>query len=159
MNTDVTSRKMPCIFIVTHGPRSIEFKLKISVSDFRRENPKLLVNCRSELRKQISGLCFAILNEMQETDFENTLSCVVLIHFWNHCTILLCQRDTEIQLIKSNYYLQRFRSIWYKYIFYNVFKMHALYEYQIFSSLNENPAVNYATLNYPMMLIGYASQN
>ncbi|VDO11856.1 unnamed protein product [Brugia timori] len=51
------------------------------------------------------------------------------------------------------YYLQRFRSIWYKYIFYNVFKMHALYEYQIFSPLNENPAVNYATLNYPIITI------
>ncbi|KAK6112709.1 hypothetical protein QQG55_48730 [Brugia pahangi] len=58
---------MPCIFIVTHGPRSIEFKLKISVSDFRRENPKLLVNCRSELRKQISGLCFGASKDSHNT--------------------------------------------------------------------------------------------
>ncbi|VIO89012.1 Uncharacterized protein BM_BM9928 [Brugia malayi] len=54
-------------FIVTHGPHSIEFKLKISVSNFRRENPELLVNCRSELGKQISGLCFGASKDTDNT--------------------------------------------------------------------------------------------
>ncbi|KAM3728271.1 Glutamine-dependent NAD(+) synthetase [Dirofilaria immitis] len=75
-------------FIVVHGPRSIEFELKINVAGLHPENSTLIVNSQSELRTQISGLIAirfgaskdidnivdaeTVLNEMQEMDFEHT---------------------------------------------------------------------------------------
>uniref|UniRef100_A0AAF5PKW1 Uncharacterized protein n=1 Tax=Wuchereria bancrofti TaxID=6293 RepID=A0AAF5PKW1_WUCBA len=194
-------------FIVAHGPRSIEFELKINVADFRRENPKLLVNCRSELRMQISGLITirfgaskdadntvaaeTILNETQETDFENTFimrgidsfleslhNTIMSAEYGNGLisfSILIIYQEAEfMQFVEQK---SRLRLLTYAELqnsrlnskAYKDFIVFGINTYSIMCSkwmlymstkyfhrlIDENPAVNHRTLNYPYDVIGY----
>ncbi|VDN83450.1 unnamed protein product [Brugia pahangi] len=207
--TQMLRQEECCVsFIVAHGPRSIEFEFKINVADFRRENPKMLVNCRSELRMQISGLITirfgaskdtnniadaeTILKETQETDFENIFvmrgtnpfleslhNIIMLAEYGNGLigfSILILYQEAEfMQFVAQK---SRLRLLTYAELqnsrlnskAYKDFAVFGINTYSITCSkwmlymntkyfhrlINENPAVNHATLNYPHDVIGYA---
>ncbi|MCP9263158.1 hypothetical protein DINM_006503 [Dirofilaria immitis] len=155
-------------FIVVHGPRSIEFELKINVAGLHPENSTLIVNSQSELRTQISGLIAirfgaskdidnivdaeirtfaAVLNEMQEMDFEHTFVMRSMDPFWNQCTALLHQWNIEMVFSTDSHSLMY--SKWTLY-------MGTKYFHRL---INENSSVNYARLDYPDDAFSLALQN
>uniref|UniRef100_A0A915Q7A4 G-protein coupled receptors family 1 profile domain-containing protein n=1 Tax=Setaria digitata TaxID=48799 RepID=A0A915Q7A4_9BILA len=65
-------------FIVAHGPRSLEFELRISMTGSNPENPSLVVKCQDELNMRVAGLIAIRFGVSKDTD--NTAAADALMH-------------------------------------------------------------------------------
>ncbi|VDM09360.1 unnamed protein product [Wuchereria bancrofti] len=172
-------------FIVAHGPRSIEFELRMQISG--------LITIRFGASKDTDNTVAAetVLNETQETDFENTFimrgidsfleslhNTIMSAEYGNGLisfSILIIYQEAEfMQFVEQK---SRLRLLTYAELqnsrlnskAYKDFIVFGINTYSIMCSkwmlymstkyfhrlIDENPAVNHRTLNYPYDVIGY----
>uniref|UniRef100_A0A8R1TRF0 Uncharacterized protein n=1 Tax=Onchocerca volvulus TaxID=6282 RepID=A0A8R1TRF0_ONCVO len=159
-------------FIVANGQRSMEFELIIDVADLHPENPTLIVTCQNESRVKIFGLITIGFGASKDAD--NSIDADrkrFLTHILH--TILIIYQATEFMEFVKQGRLRQLTSaeLWSSLNFKAYQELELLninsYLYQkwilcmgtkYFDRLiNENSAVNHATLSYSGDIVTYVS--